>query len=227
MIPKLQFVFRAHAVNMGIVLVTTLLGIVAFLTFKLLREFWKLHSVNVPVPNEYPIFLEIFVPILKLGMLPPSERFEKLSEMAFKFPNLLKGWLGSRIVILVNNPDGIQKVLMSQKCLEKWNLFYGLMERDAGLISASARKKWKEHRKFFNFSFSLKILESFTQVFIEHSKALCENLDKEAENGKEFDFSVYSKRISFDVLCATSLGTNTNDLKNDKIYEDIFDAYET
>ena len=212
---------------MGIVFFVVVTAIFGYFILKGFAKFWMLHKLNIPVPNEFPLLIEILYPTWKLGMMSAQGRFETIAGYCYKFPDMMKVWIGPKITIFVNNPDRIQKVLMSQKCLEKWNLFYGLMERDAGLISASARRKWKEHRKFFNFSFSLKILESFTQVFIEHSKALCQNLEIEAEKGKEFDFSVFSKRISFDVLCATSLGTNTNDLKNDKIYEKIFEAYET
>ncbi|CRL03274.1 CLUMA_CG016595, isoform A [Clunio marinus] len=44
-------------------------------------------------------------------------------------------WLGPKFMVWISSPEKIQKVLSSQKCLEKWNFFYRLMERDYGLIS--------------------------------------------------------------------------------------------
>ena len=185
-----------------------------------------MHKLNIPVRTEYPFFIELFYPMMKLAIMSAQERFELLTEYSFKYPDIIKGWFGPEIVIVVNNPDKVQKVLMSQKCLEKWSLFYNLTGRELGLVAASTKRKWKEHRKFFNFSFSLKILESFTQVFIDQSKVLCKHLEKEAESGKEFDISAYAKRSSFDVLCATSLGTDMNTLLTDKNYEKVFEAHE-
>ena len=211
---------------MSLVTWTIFLITFAWLILEIFRRFWKLHKLNIPVRNEYPLIIEIFYPMMKLAIMSAQERFELLTEYSFKYPDIIKGWFWPGIVIVVNSPDKVQKVLMSQKCLEKWSLFYDLMGREFGLIAASTKRKWKEHRKFFNFSFSSKILESFTQVFIDQSKVLCKNLENEAESGKEFDFSVYAKRSSFDVLCATSLGMSIDDLKNDKNYENIFEAHE-
>ena len=65
-----------------------------------------------------------------------SERFKILAEYCFNFPDSVKVWLGPKLLIFVSKPETIQKVLMSSACLEKWNFFYRLMERDYGLISA-------------------------------------------------------------------------------------------
>lgn len=218
--------FRVHAINMGVIIFSTFIGLFGYLLVKFLGHQRKLHRIKIPIPNTFPFIIEIFYPVLKLGIASAEERFSIIASYCFKFPDMMKLWLGPKMVIFVNNPDRIQKVLMSQKCLEKWNFFYNLMERDHGLISASVKGKWKEHRKFFNFSFNLKILESFMPTFVDYSEVLCENLAKEIGSENEFDFLVYAKKASFDILCATSLGTNVKDLKNEKIYEKIFDAFE-
>jgi cytochrome P450 len=211
---------------MGIIVVSALTAIFCIFALKFFNEFWKLHKLKIPELNDHPIFIKLFYPLAKLGMMSANERFETLAEYSFRFPNMVKGWLGFRIAIVVNSPEKIQKILMSQKCLEKWNLFYGLIGRSSGLIAASSKKKWKEHRKFFNFSFSFKVLESFTGIFVDQSKVLCQNLKGEAGNGREFDFAAYSKRFSFDILCGSCLGFDTNEMKTREIQE-IFEAYET
>lgn len=55
------------------------------------------------------------------------------------YPEILKVWFGPKMLLLIHKPELIQKVLMSSSCLEKWNFFYGLMERDYGLIAAKCK----------------------------------------------------------------------------------------
>lgn len=206
---------------------SAILTIVGFFVFGFLKNQRKLHRLKIPNLNDFPLVVEIFYPLYKLGTVSAEERFSRIANYCFRFPDLMKLWLGPKLVVFVNSPERIQKVMMSQKCLEKWNLFYTLMERDSGLIAASVKNKWKEHRKFFNFSFNLKILESFMPTFIDYSKVLCENLEREIGSGKEFDFLLYAKKASFDILCATSLGTDMKDENNKKNYEKILEAFET
>ena len=174
-----------------------------------------------------------------------SERFKIIAEYCFNFGDSLKVWFGHKFVILISKPETVQKVLMSTACLEKWNLFYGLMERDYGLISARCNLissiyfdlfklinvslfltviTWKDHRKFFNYSFNTKILQSFIPTFVEHSKLLVERLSKNNDN--EFDLLPLCKKLSFDILCSTSLGTDMTDYSQNELYDKVFTAFE-
>lgn len=212
---------------MFVVAIIILACALCYYGLKIFKEFQKLKNLKIANLSErFPLFIiEYFYPIVKIGLMSAEKRFEIIAEYCFKYPNMIKAWFGIRVLIFVSDPDHVQKILMSQKCIEKWNLFYVLIGIDSGLVSASTKKKWKEHRKFFNFSFSAKVLESFTNIFIEHSRLFCDKLEEKAENGKEFDFLPYAKRSSFDILCATCLGLDTNELKNDEIQE-IFEANE-
>jgi cytochrome P450 len=187
---------------------------------------WILFKLNIPDLNKYSFFIDLFYPLFKLALASAEERFRIINGYCEKFPVMLKLWLGPKMVIFVNDPDRVQKVLMSPKCLEKMNFFYELMERNTGLVSASARKKWKAHRKFFNFSFSLSILDSFLPTYIECSNILVENLLKKSDR-EEIDFFDYAKKASFDILCATSLGTDIKEYRKQPIYEKVFEAFET
>jgi Cytochrome P450 len=198
----------------------------SILVTKFFSRKWILFKLKIPDPDRYLLIIEMVYPIVKLAFSLPEERFKVLAGYCKNYPDMMKLWLGPKMIIFVNHPDRIHKVLMSTKCLEKMNLFYGLMERHDGLISASPRRKWKEHRKFFNFSYSLRILESFLPTFITCSDSLVEKICNETE-GKEFDFFAHAKKVSFDILCATSLGTNIEEYRKQPIYEKIFDAYET
>lgn len=202
------------------------MALVSLFAAKFIKGQWKVYKMKVPDPKEMPFLFEMIYPIFKLGLSSAEVRFNIIAYYCKSFPDMVKLWIGPKILVFINSPEKIQKVLLSQKCLEKWNFFYGLMERDHGLISASLKRKWKEHRKFFNFSFNLKILESFLPTFVEYSELLCTKLEKEVGGG-EFDFFTYAKKVSFDILCATSLGTNMKDYSQKPLYDKIFDAYET
>lgn len=197
--------------------------LIAWSAFRCRGIFLKL---DIPNPDRFPFIVELFYPILTLAFSSAAERFRRINEYSGKYPDMVKIWLGMKLVIFVNHPDRIKKVMMSSKCLEKMNIIYRLMERDSGLISASTRNKWKEHRKFFNFSFNLNIVESFLPSFVECSESLVDNLSKEAEM-EEFDFFVHAKKVSFDMLCGTTLGLNIKEYRKQPIYEKIFEAYET
>jgi cytochrome P450 len=204
---------------MWIIIVTTLISCFLFLVL----YFLKLKSFQLKIPNAFPSFFGLFYTVWKLGITSPEKRFEIITNLCFDFPDMFKVWLGPKLIVFINNPEKIQKVLMSKKCLEKWTFFYSLLERDYGLIAARNERKWKKHRKFFNFSFGYQIVESFTSLFVDHSEILCESLEKEVGNQIEFDFLEYSKKAAFGILCATNLGTNMKKSDNAKYYK----AFET
>lgn len=211
---------------MLLVIFGVLIALLSIVGFRFIKENYALYKLKIPSPKVYPFFIEIFYPLLKLAVSSSEDRFKIIEKYATKFPDMLKIWLGTKLIIFVNSPERIQKIIISQKCQEKWVFFYRLMQRPHGLIAASTKEKWKEHRKFFNFCFNLRILESFLPTFVECSEKLCNDMACEAE-GKEFDFFAYAKKSSFDILCATMLGTNMSDLKKKPFYEMIFNAFET
>jgi cytochrome P450 len=198
--------------------------VVLTLKFILHKSVW--FKLNIPKREKYPFIIELLYPIVMAAVSSPERRFEEINNYCESFPDLVKVWFGPKIGIVVNDPDRMKKVLMSPKCIEKLNFVYELMERNYGLISASSKKKWKSHRKFFNFSFSLSILEGFLPIYKECSDTLVENL-LENSAGENINFFEYAKRASFDILCATSLGTNIKEYRKQPIYEKVFEAFET
>lgn len=91
-------------------------------------------------------------------------------------------------------------------------------------LIVSTDSTWKVHRKFFNYSFNPKILQSFVPTFVEHSQLLVERLSNNIDN--EFDLLPFCKKISFDILCSTSLGTDMTDYNQNAIYDKVFEAFE-
>lgn len=101
------------------------------------------------------------------------------------------------------------------------------MERETALTAGRTNLKWKEHRKFFNYCFSLPALESFVRIFADRSDDFCETLHSTETNSNEFNFLPVAKKFSFDVLCETSLDMKAKDLFDEATYEKIFNGFET
>ncbi len=203
---------------------------VAFCVYLLcFRDSRTLHQLNIPYHKfipKYPFFIERLYTIVKLGISNSEQRFKIITELCLQYPDMVKVWFGPQLVVFVNHPQRIQKVLMSPKCADKWNLFYVLMERETALTAGRTNLKWKEHRKFFNYCFSLTALESFVKIFAEHSDYFCETLKGETK-GIEFSFLPIAKKFAFDVLCETSFDMKAKDLFDESTYEEIFSGFET
>ena len=115
----------------------------------------------------------------------------------------------------------IQKVLLSPVCLEK-PFFYKFLRLDSGLISAKCKFKsfwcwievkyflfliscaddtWKIHRRSLNYSFNLKILQTFIPTFIENSQKLVEDLSVNIGKAKEFNMLDYTTKSALNMIC--------------------------
>lgn len=198
------------------------IALVAFLGVVFFKYSKMFVLLNLKIPNweTYPFPVYLLYPLVKLAKSSPEERFQIMGDLSKTYPDLLKVWLGPKLLVWVNSPERIQKVILSPKCQEKWVFLYHLMERPHGLIAASTKNKWKQHRKFFNSSFSQKALESFLPKFSECSANLCDDLMVETKNN-EFDFFIYAEKCAFDILCATTLGTSPTDRYNEPFYENL------
>lgn len=204
-------------------LVVSISGIFSIFLVKFFKRFWRLYSLDIPEPKLYPFVIEYFYANYILAKSSYQERFTILTEYSWKYPEYVKFWFGTTLSIIVNSPEKIQKVLLSPKCTEKWNLFYKLIERDDGLIAGSTRKNWRDHRKFFNVAFGLNSLEKYRLVFEKNAKKFCNFLENEASTGTEFDFFQKFKPFAFNILSETFLGLNGEDFTN---LENIIESFE-
>ena len=76
----------------------------------------------------------------------------------------------------------------------------------------------------FSIIVSIQKLQSFIPTFVEHSKLLVERLSKNNDN--EFDLLPLCKKLSFDILCSTSFGTDMTDYSQNELYDKVFTAFE-
>lgn len=199
-----------------------------YLSLKVFLGFQKLQQLKIPHHRftNYPIYIDMIYTLIKLGISAPEERFKIMADICYQHPDLMKIWLGPNLVVFANHPQRIQKILLSQKCADKWELFYSFMDRENGLISARTNLKWKEHRKFFNCCFSVQNIQSFVSSFARCSDDLCDTLEKESDC-IEFDFLPLMKKHTFNMVCATVLDMRAKDLFADSCIDNIFDSFET
>lgn len=210
------------------ILFVILIVSIVYLSFKWFRGVWKLQQLKIPDHRftKYPLYIDVIYTMIKLAISSPEERFSIMAGMCFQHPDIMKVWLGPKLVVFANHPQRIQKVMLSQKCADKWEMFYSFMDRESGLISARTNLKWKEHRKFFNSCFSLPCIESFVPLFAQCCDDLCDALIKE-EPLVEFDFLPLAKKLSFNMVCATVVDMKAKDMFADSSFENIFDSFET
>lgn len=60
---------------------------------------------------------------------------------------------------------------------------------------------WKIHRRSLNYSFNLKILQTFVPIFIENSQALVKDLAVNIGKKKEFDMLGYTTKAALNMIC--------------------------
>ncbi|KAG5681628.1 hypothetical protein PVAND_011044 [Polypedilum vanderplanki] len=152
-------------------------------------------------------------------------RLAMLHELCLEQKTYTKLWLGPAIMwILANDPKTIQKILLSPVCLEK-PFFYKFLRLDNGLISARY-DVWKIHRKSLNYSFNLKILQTFIPIFIENSQKLVNDLAVNIGKKKEFDLLHYSTKTALNMICGTSFGLDIKNVDTTVLGDDVFNALE-
>lgn len=60
---------------------------------------------------------------------------------------------------------------------------------------------WKIHRKSLNYSFNLKILQTFIPTFIENANKLVDDLSVNVGKVKEFDMLAYTTKSALNMIC--------------------------
>ena len=142
---------------------------------------------------------------------------------------MFKLWLGPRLWIFVNEPEMIQKILLSPSCLEK-SFFYDFLRLENGLISSKCKKYlkclytnnvfiiyihlqlildhiWKDHRRFLNYSFNLKVLQSFMSTFIAGTTKMVEKLSCHLNRG-EFNILEHTTKCTYLINSITQSDIN-------------------
>uniref|UniRef100_A0A336LN05 CSON006010 protein n=1 Tax=Culicoides sonorensis TaxID=179676 RepID=A0A336LN05_CULSO len=166
---------------------------------KFIRDVLKL-------PGEWaPLRVQLFGVALQFLGKTEAQRLKLLQYYAETFPKIGKVWFGHMFVMYLHDPEILQQIYTSKKCLEK-PFFYKFFGFGDGLITAKV-KSWKGHRKILNNAFSTRNLQGFIATFDESSKQYVKSLEENLGNGP-FDMLNYAVKATLDSICATSFGIN-------------------
>ncbi|KAL0839732.1 hypothetical protein ABMA28_016375 [Loxostege sticticalis] len=162
----------------------------------------KLYRLGNKIPG--PIAIPIFGnALLALGKK-PSELVKVGLEYAEKYGDVVRGWLGTKLVIFLNDAVDVEVILNSHVHIDKsseYNFFKPWLGEGL-LISSGA--KWRSHRKMIAPTFHINILKSFMGVFNQNSKNVVEKM--QSEIGKTFDVHDHMSGVTVDILLETAMG---------------------
>ncbi|XP_046607278.1 cytochrome P450 4C1-like [Neodiprion virginianus] len=131
----------------------------------------------------------------------------KIMELLNSYPSPFRVWLGHRLFFGVSNPEQMKRIFLSQKTIEKEDLYKFIRPwLGTGLFTAPA-SKWRVHRKLIMPTFNSRILESFVEVFAIQSKILNQQMEVELD-GAEFDVFHYVSLCTLDIICETAMGVS-------------------
>ncbi|XP_046829944.1 cytochrome P450 4C1-like isoform X2 [Vespa crabro] len=172
--------------------------------------------LSIPGPKAYPIIGSVHL------FLGNNEGItQRFLNIGWNYESLWRIWIGTKLLVIVNNPEYIKKILNNPNITEKseeykyFEPFFG-----NGLFSAPA-KIWNPHRKLLNEAFHKNYLNSQMDVIVNHSAVLMEKL--ETLVGEEIDVCHYVFRCTLDIIYDSLFDTQVNSLidENCKLEETI------
>lgn len=173
---------------------------------KYLRLSWKIRDSSglIPLIGIIPEFIGIDL----------HEFFKVITKYNNKIKDdVEKVWFGPQVVIVINSPEAMQKVLNAKECLDKpWMLKFFGIERASLFGSLDA---WRVHRKIMNGGFNPQNLKSFVTVFNKKSRVLIDSFKSNCDDGKEFDVFPLMSAFFLDTILSAALDLDV-DIMNDE-----------
>lgn len=135
-----------------------------------------------------------------------------------QYGRIYRIWLGFQTFVDISSPQLLEKILTSNKFINKGNSYDVLMPwLGDGLLLASD-DKWRRNRRLLTPAFHFQILENFFDVFDSNANIFCQQLQKVVGTGQEIDVYPYLKRCTLDVICETAMGIQVNAQLEDSDY---------
>ncbi|XP_030382380.1 probable cytochrome P450 318a1 [Scaptodrosophila lebanonensis] len=149
--------------------------------------------------------------LLSINMHPHSI-LEKVTRLRTYFQRPLAILIGTRALLYIDDPAGMECILNAPECLDKTFMQEGFFAR-RGLLHARGQK-WKQRRKQLNPAFNHNIVVSFFDVFNSVGNQLIEQFaTKPHLHGTAVKFKDAEDMLSravLEVSCLTIMGTPTN-----------------
>ncbi|EDV91642.1 probable cytochrome P450 318a1 [Drosophila grimshawi] len=144
--------------------------------------------------------------------LHPNSILDKVTRLRVIFQRPLAILIGTRALLYIDDPAGIECILNAPECLDKTFMQDGFFAR-RGLLHARGQK-WKLRRKQLNPAFNHNIVVSFFDVFNAVGNQMVEQFATQSHlHGQSVKFKDAEDLLSravLEVSCLTIMGTPTN-----------------
>lgn len=127
-----------------------------------------------------------------------SEIFKTVYKYSFEYKDVIKMWIGPKLVVFLTHPQDIELILSSHVHIDKSTEYRFFQPWLGNGLLISTGPKWRAHRKLIAPTFHLNVLKSFIDLFNANSRHVVKKLAK--ENGKEFDAHDYMSEATVEIL---------------------------
>ncbi|CAG9792110.1 unnamed protein product [Diatraea saccharalis] len=155
---------------------------------------------KIPGPSTLPFLGNAQMAFFKQ----PSDIMKLALELAQKYLDIGRIWIGNKLVIFLIKPEDVEVILNSHVHIDKAEEYRFFKPWLGEGLLISTGPKWRAHRKIIAPTFHINILKSFVGIFNKNSKDIVEKMRPEV--GKVFDVHEYMGTVTVDILLETAMG---------------------
>ncbi|XP_043462045.1 cytochrome P450 4g15 [Leptopilina heterotoma] len=172
-----------------------------YIYFRISRRHLIELAEKIPGPPGLPIFGNA------LELIGSSDAiFRKFYERSFEFDQVIKLWIGPKLVVFLIDPRDVEVILSSNVYIDKSSEYRFFKPWLGNGLLISSGQKWRAHRKLIAPTFHLNVLKSFIDLFNANSHCVVEKMRK--EGNKEFDIHDYMSETTVEILLETAMGVS-------------------
>ncbi|XP_012540588.1 cytochrome P450 4g15 [Monomorium pharaonis] len=175
--------------------------ILYYVYFKISRRHMLELAEKIPGPEGLPIIGNLF---LLIGS--SDTMFRNLYRKSFEFDQVIKIWLGPKLLVFLMDPRDVEIVLSSHVYIDKSSEYRFFQPWLGNGLLISTGSKWRAHRKLIAPTFHLNVLKTFIDLFNANSRAVVEKMRQEGD--KEFDCHDYMSECTVEILLETAMGVS-------------------
>ncbi|XP_018365058.1 PREDICTED: cytochrome P450 4g15 [Trachymyrmex cornetzi] len=172
-----------------------------YIYFSISRRHMIELAEKIPGPEGLPL---IGNALLLLGS--SDTMFRTLYRKSFEYDQIIKIWLGPKLLIFLMDPRDVEIILSSHVYIDKSAEYRFFQPWLGNGLLISTGSKWRAHRKLIAPTFHLNVLKSFIDLFNANSRAVVERMRKEED--KEFDCHDYMSECTVEILLETAMGVS-------------------
>ncbi|XP_058798639.1 uncharacterized protein LOC131668464 [Phymastichus coffea] len=172
-----------------------------YIYFRVSRAHMLELAEKIPGPKGLPLLGNA------LELLGSSDTiFRNVYARSFEFDQVIKLWVGPKLVIFLIDPRDIEVILSSHVYIDKASEYRFFEPWLGNGLLISTGQKWRAHRKLIAPTFHLNVLKSFIDLFNANSRAVVGRMREEGT--KEFDIHDYMSETTVEILLETAMGVS-------------------